>query len=41
MIPMEFARVNEQERAIEVSEAKDHIKEAPTFDDEDDVTPEY
>ena len=38
---MEFARVNEQERAIEVSEAKDHIKEAPTFDDEDDVTPEY
>lgn len=41
LIPMELVRVNEQERTIEVSESKDHVKDAPTFDDEDEITPEY
>jgi PRC-barrel domain protein len=41
LIPMDVVRVNEQERTMEVSESKDHIKEAPNFDDDDDLTPEY
>jgi hypothetical protein len=41
LIPVELARINERERAIEVSESKDHVKDAPTFSDDDDITPEY
>lgn len=41
LIPMEIARVNEADRAIEVSESKDHVKDAPSFDDDEDITPEY
>jgi hypothetical protein len=41
LIPMEIARVNERERTIEVAESKDHVKDAPTFRDDDDVTSEY
>ena len=41
LIPMDIARVNEADRAIEVSESKDHIKNAPSFDDDEDITPEY
>jgi hypothetical protein len=33
--------VNEADRAIEVSESKDHVKDAPSFDDDEDITPEY
>jgi sporulation protein YlmC with PRC-barrel domain len=40
LIPMDIVRVNEEDRAIEVSESKDHVKDAPSFDDED-ITPEY
>ena len=41
LIPTEIVRINENDRTIEVSESKDHVKEAPSFDDDEDVTAEY
>ncbi|HJQ27716.1 MAG TPA: PRC-barrel domain-containing protein [Rubrobacter sp.] len=41
LIPMEIVRVNESDRSIEVSDSKDHVKEAPSFDDDEDITSEY
>jgi sporulation protein YlmC with PRC-barrel domain len=41
LIPMEIVRVNESDRTIEVSETKDHVKDAPSFDDDEDITYEF
>jgi sporulation protein YlmC with PRC-barrel domain len=41
LIPMEIVRVNEGERTIEVSETKNHVRNAPSFDDDEDITPDY
>jgi hypothetical protein len=41
LIPMEVVRVDEREQIMEVAESKDHVKDAPTFDDDDDITSEY
>ncbi len=41
LIPMEIVRVNEADRTIEVSESKDHVKDAPSFDDDEDITSDY
>jgi hypothetical protein len=41
LIPMDIVRVNEGERTIEVSESKDHVRSAPSFDDDEDITPAY
>ena len=41
LIPMDIVRVNEGDRTIEVSESKDHVKNAPSFDDDEDITPDY
>ena len=41
LIPTEIVRVNENDRTIEVSESKDHVKDAPSFSDDDDVTSAY
>jgi sporulation protein YlmC with PRC-barrel domain len=41
LIPMDIVRVNEGERTIEVSESKDHVRNAPTFDDDEDITSAY
>jgi sporulation protein YlmC with PRC-barrel domain len=41
LIPTEIVRVNESDRTVEVSESKDHVKDAPSFDDDEDVTSEY
>jgi hypothetical protein len=41
LIPMDIVRVNEADRAMEVSESKDHVKNAPSFDDDEDITHEY
>ena len=41
LIPMEIVRVNETDRTIEVSDTKDHVKDAPSFDDDEDITGEY
>src|SRR3712207_4534766 len=38
---MDIVRVNEAEKALEVSESKDHVKDAPSFDDDEDITREY
>jgi hypothetical protein len=38
---MDIVRVNEAESSIEVSDSKDHVKSAPSFDDDEDITPEY
>ncbi len=37
LVPMEISRVDEQGRRIEVAEAKDHVKDAPTYSDDDEV----
>jgi sporulation protein YlmC with PRC-barrel domain len=41
LIPMEIVRVNEEEKSIEVSDAKGHVRSAPSFDDDEDITPDY
>jgi sporulation protein YlmC with PRC-barrel domain len=41
LIPMDIVRVNEGERSIEVSDSKEHVKSAPSFDDDEDITPDY
>jgi hypothetical protein len=41
LIPMDIVRVNEGERTMEVSESKAHVKDAPSFDDDEDITPDY
>ena len=41
LIPMDIVRVNEGERTIEVSESKAHVRDAPSFDDDEDITPDY
>jgi sporulation protein YlmC with PRC-barrel domain len=37
LIPMEIARVDEQERRIEVAASKDQAKDAPHYQDDDDI----
>src|SRR5829696_7579037 len=41
LIPMDIGRVNEGDRSIEVAESKDYVKDAPSFDDDEDITPDY
>jgi len=41
LIPMDIVSVNEGERTIEVSESKNHIRDAPSFDDDEDITRDY
>jgi len=41
LIPWEIARVNENDRRIEVSVDKATAKEGPSFDDDQDITPDY
>src|ERR671916_792734 len=41
LIPWELARVDEQGRRIEVSVDKAQVKEGPSFNDDEDITPQY
>jgi hypothetical protein len=41
LIPMEVVRANERERAMVVAESKEHVKDAPTYDDDDPITSEF
>jgi stress response protein YsnF len=41
LIPMDACTVDEERRVIEVSEPKDRVKDAPSFDDDEEITPEY
>jgi hypothetical protein len=38
---MEIVRINEKRRLVEVAADKDAIQEAPAFDNNKDITPEY
>ena len=41
LIPWEIATVDENDRRIEVSADKAQAKEGPSFDDDEDITPDY
>ncbi len=41
LIPMEMARVDEDDQTISVSTDKATAKDGPSFDDDKDITPEY
>jgi uncharacterized protein (TIGR02271 family) len=41
LIPWELTKVNEEGHRIEVSVDKAQVKEGPSFDDDEDITPEY
>ena len=40
LIPMDIVRVNDERQLMEVAADKDHVKEAPTFGDDQEITPE-
>jgi PRC-barrel domain len=41
LIPMEIIRVNDRRKLVEVAADKDTVQEAPAFDSNKDITPEY
>jgi len=41
LIPIELVRVNDRRRLVEVAADEETNKGAPTFDDDNDITPEY
>src|SRR5215203_2934650 len=41
LIPWQLTRVNEEGHRIEVSVDKAQVKEGPSFNDDEDITPEY
>jgi uncharacterized protein (TIGR02271 family) len=41
LIPWEAARVNEDERRIEISAEKETVKNGPSYDNDQEITPEY
>jgi uncharacterized protein (TIGR02271 family) len=41
LLPWQLANVDENDRRIDVSVDKDHAKEGPAFDDDEDITPDY
>ena len=41
LIPIELVRVNDRRKLVEVAADGETIKHAPTFDDDNDITPEY
>jgi hypothetical protein len=41
LIPMGIVRVNDRRKLVEVAADKDTIQEAPAFDNNKDITPEY
>ncbi|CAA9432511.1 MAG: hypothetical protein AVDCRST_MAG28-1558 [uncultured Rubrobacteraceae bacterium] len=41
LIPLEIVSVNERERAIEIAESRERIENAPTHDDDEDLTPDF
>src|ERR671928_2018419 len=41
LIPWELTRIQEGDRRIEVSVDKAQVKEGPSFNDDEDITPEY
>ena len=40
LVPWEIVRVNEKRQLMEISKSKEKVKDAPTFDDDEEITPE-
>src|SRR4028119_1068256 len=41
LIPIELVRVNDRRKLVEVAADEETIKHAPTFDNDNDITPDY
>ncbi len=41
LIPIEVVSINERERTVEVAESRERIEDAPTHDDDEDITPDF
>jgi uncharacterized protein (TIGR02271 family) len=41
LIPIELVRVNDRRGVVEVGADKDLVKDGPSFDDDEEITPEY
>ena len=41
LIPIELVRVNDRRKLLEIAADEETIKNAPTFDDDGDITPQY
>jgi uncharacterized protein (TIGR02271 family) len=41
LIPVELIRVNDRRELVEVGADKDMVKDGPSFDDDEEITPEY
>jgi len=41
LIPFSIVRVNDERQLIEVAAEKEHVKDGPSFDDDQEITPEY
>ena len=41
LVPMEAVRVNQRRRVVEVSQSKSRVKEGPTFNEDEEITPEH
>jgi uncharacterized protein (TIGR02271 family) len=41
LIPMDIVRINERRELMEVSQPKEKVKDAPTFSNDDEITPEF
>src|SRR5918912_4130946 len=41
LIPWEMVQADQERRRMEVSETKDRVKDAPNFDDDREITPEF
>jgi len=41
LIPMDLVRVNDARELVEVAADKDYVKDGPTFDDDQEITPDF
>ncbi|HEX2098534.1 MAG TPA: hypothetical protein VHF46_05710 [Rubrobacteraceae bacterium] len=41
LIPIEIVRINEKRQLMEISQPKGKVKDAPTFSDDKEITPEF
>jgi hypothetical protein len=41
LIPIELIRVNDRRGLVEIAADKDLVKDGPSFDDDEEITPEY
>src|SRR5919199_2575679 len=41
LIPMDMVRVNDERRLVQVAAEKEKVKDGPTYDDDQEITPEF